>query len=84
MISISFDTNWPVQPRAQKKAQRSLIFWMLEEVRDSTLSVAKTKVLISYIYAYTGKLICAFAFAYADCFVLIFSYVAAHINQSLP
>ena len=31
MISTSFDTNWPVQPRAQKKAQRSIKFWMLEE-----------------------------------------------------
>ena len=38
--------------------------------------VAKTKVLISF--AVTAKLICAFVFAYADCW---FSHEAAHILQ---
>ena len=39
-----------------------------------TIRVAKTKALISF--AVTAKLICAFVFAYADCW---FSHGAAHI-----
>ena len=39
------------------------------------MRVAKTKVLISF--AVTAKLICAFVFAYADCW---FSHKAAHIT----
>ena len=39
-----------------------------------TIRVAKTKALISF--AVTAKLICAFVFAYADCW---FSHAAAHI-----
>ena len=38
------------------------------------MRVAKTKALISF--AVTAKLICAFVFAYADCW---FSHVAAHL-----
>ena len=38
------------------------------------ICVAKTKALISF--AVTAKLICAFVFAYVDCW---FSHVAAHI-----
>ena len=40
---------------------------------NCTIRVAKTKALISF--AVTAKLICAFAFAYADCW---FSHAAAH------
>ena len=42
--------------------------------RNCTIRVAKTKTLISF--AVTAKLICAFVFAYADCW---FSHAAAHI-----
>ena len=41
---------------------------------NCTMRVAKTKALISF--AVTAKLICAFVFAYADCW---FSHAAAHI-----
>ena len=51
--------------------------WKLEisdlRRRDRTICVAKTKALISS--AVTAQLICAFAFAYADCW---FSDVVAH------
>ena len=42
--------------------------------RNSTIRVAKTKVLISF--AVTAKLICAFVFAYANCW---FSHAKAHL-----
>ena len=42
--------------------------------RDCTLRVAKTKALISF--AVTVKLVCAFVFAYANCW---FSDAAAHM-----
>ena len=42
--------------------------------RNSTIRVAKTKTLISF--AVTAKLICAFVFAYADCW---FSHAVAHM-----
>ena len=41
--------------------------------RNHAIRVAKTKALISF--AVTAKLICAFVFAYADCW---FSHAAAH------
>ena len=41
---------------------------------DCTIRVAKTKALISF--AVTAKLICAFVFAYADCW---FSHGVAHM-----
>ena len=63
------DTNRPVQ--AQKRAT-SLKFRIKVEEK-STIRVAKTKALISF--AVTAKLICAFVFAYADCW---FSHVVAH------
>ena len=44
--------------------------------RNCTIRVAKTKALISF--AVTAKLICAFVFAYADCW---FSHGAANIKQ---
>ena len=47
-------------------------------MRNSTIRVAKTKALISF--AVTAKLICAFVFAYADCW---FSHVVAQISESL-
>ena len=43
--------------------------------------------LISYIYAYTGKLICAFAFAYADCFDFFLccsSYKSVDYHKIIP
>ena len=46
----------------------------LESRRTVLCLVAKTKALISF--AVTTKLICAFVFAYADCW---FSHVVAHI-----
>ena len=52
------DTKWAVQ--SQKQA-RSLYY----PSRNCTIPVAKTKALISF--AVTAKLICAFVFAYADC-----------------
>ena len=63
---------WPVQ--SQKKA-RSLKF-RIKKKMICTIRVAKTKVLISY--AVTAQLICAFVFAYADCW---FSDTVAHIVQ---
>ena len=47
----------------------------LESSRNHTIRVAKTKALISF--AVSLKLICAFVFAYADCW---FSHAAAHIH----
>ena len=44
-------------------------------MRSCTIRVAKTKALISF--AVTAKLVCAFVFAYADCW---FSYAVAHIS----
>ena len=43
-------------------------------MRNCTIRVAKTKALISF--AVTAKLICAFVFAYADCW---FSHGVAHM-----
>ena len=68
------DTNRAVQ--SQKQA-RSLKFWIYK-VEDCTIHVAKTKALISF--SVTAKLICAFVFAYADCW---FSHVAAHFLSCL-
>ena len=42
--------------------------------RDCTVSVAKTKAPISF--AVTAKLVCAFVFAYADCWC---SHALAHM-----
>ena len=53
------DTNQAAQ--SQKQA-RSLKF---KKKRKCTICVAKTKALISFVV--TAKLICAFVFAYADC-----------------
>ena len=47
-------------------------------MRNGTIRVAKTKVMISF--AVTAKLICAFVFAYADCW---FSHEAAHLFTTL-
>ena len=60
------DTNRAVQ--AQKMARG----WKVRI--NCSVCVAKTKVLISF--ADTAKLICAFVFAYADCW---FSHDAAQI-----
>ena len=59
-IQTRSDTNRAVQ--SQKQA-RSLNFWIY--VEDCTIRIAKTKALISF--AVTAKLICAFVFAYANC-----------------
>ena len=45
--------------------------------RNCAIHVAKTKALISF--AVTAKLICAFVFAYANCW---FSHAKAHIIQA--
>ena len=63
------DTNQPVQ--SQKKA-RSL-------KRDHTICVAKTRLLITFVF--TAKLICVFVFAYADC---CFSHALAQLAISEP
>ena len=47
-----------------------------EKKRKCSVRVAKTKALISF--AVTAKLICAFVFAYADCWVF---HEAAHISK---
>ena len=67
-VSDQVDTNRPVQ---SQKITRSLKF-RIRKKRDWTIHVAKTKALISF--AVTTKLVCAFVFAYADCW---FSYAAA-------
>ena len=66
------DTNQAVQ---SQKMARSLNFGVKER-RNCIIRVAKTKALISF--AVTAKLICAFVFAYADCW---FSHVMAHLCQ---
>ena len=67
------NTNLPVP---SQKMARSLKFWSYveEEVYYPRFRVAKTKALISFTV--TGKLICAFVFAYADCW---FSHAVALI-----
>ena len=62
------DANWPAQSQKMARGFR------FKKKRKCTIRVAKTKMLISF--AVTAKLICAFVFAYADCW---FSYVAAHL-----
>ena len=57
------DTNQDAQPQKQDSTC-SLKFWIYEEGK-CTIRVLKTKVLISF--AVTTKLICAFVFAYANC-----------------
>ena len=55
------------------QTQTALYSHGFRKKRDCTIRVAKTKAMISF--AVTAKLICAFVFAYADCW---FSYPAAH------
>ena len=47
-------------------------------MRDCTIHLTKTKALISF--AVTAKLVCAFVFAYADCW---FSHAMAHNNKAV-
>ena len=68
---IMSDTNQAVQ--SQKQA-RSLKF-QIKKKRDCTIRVAKTKALISFTVS--AKLICAFVFAYADCW---FSHAVAQLS----
>ena len=68
-----FNTNRAVQ--AQKMV-RGWKFWILESRGSCTIRIGKTKALISF--AVTVKLICAFVFAYADCW---FSHDAAHVFE---
>ena len=63
------DTNQAVQ--SQKLETRN---FRIKQKRDCTIRVAKTKALISC--AVTAPLICAFVFAYADCW---FSGALTHI-----
>ena len=53
------DTNWPAQ--SQEQARSFLRFKKM----DCSIRVAKTKALISC--SLTAQLICAFRFAYVDC-----------------
>ena len=69
------DTHQAVQ--AQKMA-RDWKFW-IQIVEACTISVAKTKALISF--AVTAKLIYAFVFAYAKCW---FPHDVAHFETLLP
>ena len=68
------DTNRPVQP--QKQARTEALNYGFKKKRKCTIRVAKTKALISF--AVTAELICAFVFAYADCW---FSNGAAHLMK---
>ena len=64
------DTNWPVQ--SQKQARNSKFGIKKEE--ELYYPCSESKGVISF--AVTAKLVCAFVFAYADCWV---SHGAAHI-----
>ena len=57
------DTNWSVP--SQKKT-RNVKFW-IKKVRELYYLCSENKALISF--AVTAKLICAFVFAYADCYL---------------
>ena len=70
-LSKRSDINCAVQ--AQKTAREAGNFEFIKN-KNCTIRVEKTKALISF--AVTAKLICAFGFAYADCW---FSYEAAHL-----
>ena len=70
-VPTRYYTNRAVQ---SQKMVRSLKFRIYEEERLYYL-VAKTKALISF--AVTAKLICAFVFAYAQCW---FYHAAAHLK----
>ena len=48
----------------------------LTKKRNCTIRVVKTKALISF--AVTAKLVCAFVFAYANCW---FSHAQAHMQE---
>ena len=66
------DTNRPVQ--AHKRARSLISDLSRRGIVVISIRVAKIKALISF--AVTAKLICAFVFAYADCW---FSHGAAQI-----
>ena len=71
-----FDSNRSVQ--SQKMAS-SLKFWFKKITRNCTIRVAKTNALIS-----TAKLICAFVFAYADCwFSCDTAHLLAYVHQPI-
>ena len=65
------DTNQAAQSQRQARSLKFRI--KQEEEVYYPCSVAKTKALISF--AVTAKLVCAFVFAYANCW---FSHEAAH------
>ena len=65
------DTNCSVQ---SQKMVRGWKFW-IKKVEELFYPSSVTKVLISFTV--TAELICAFVFAYADCW---FSHVAAHFS----
>ena len=70
-FSNRFDTNRAI--KAQKMARGWKCFDLESREIVQSIRLAKTKMLISF--AVTAKLICAFGFAYADCW---FSHEAAH------
>ena len=69
-VSTRSDINRPVQ--SQKQA-RNLKFWIQEEEGLYYLCSENKGVII---YAVTAKLVCAFVFAYENCW---FSHAVAHI-----
>ena len=65
------DTNRAVHVQKMARGPRHFGF---KKKRNRTIHLTKTKVLLSF--AVIVKLICAFVFAYADCW---FSHAVAHI-----
>ena len=72
LVLTWYGTNQPVQSQKQAIV---LKFWIFKKKkRNCTICVAKTKAVISFTV--TVKLVCAFIFAYANCW---FSHAAAHL-----
>ena len=76
MFPTRSDTNQAVE--SQKMARGLKIQIYIEEGSYLAIYVAKTKVLISFTI--TSKLICAFVFAYAKCWL---SHDVAHFSIHL-
>ena len=70
------DTNRVVQAQMNARDDRLEILDLESRGINCTIRVAKTKTLISFAVT-VAKLICAFVFAYADCW---FSHEVAHIE----
>ena len=68
------NTNWTVQPKKMDKEAWNFGF---RKLRDCTIYLVKTKVLIGC--AVTVQLMCVFVFAFAK----MFSHEAAHMSLSI-